>query len=177
MSNMRKEGAIPSFTYFKLFFLILFLLLFPSDIFSVTPLYYHTFAVAEIEAHVEKISIVEIPTIKTNEFMQKRPPEESMFIAKAQKISLRIEKIIRFEQNDTTIPALLEGETIEVTNHFMDQKPPFNVGDKIKTRVRLVLPEEKYNHEDSRKKWWFFPRGEKKDISPPRHPFKGIEIN
>ncbi|MEW6416518.1 MAG: hypothetical protein AB1480_00135 [Nitrospirota bacterium] len=157
-------------------YFIFFVLFFPASVLSVTPLYYHTFAVAEIEASVEEICIVGIPTLKTDEFMRKKSREESTYVMEAQKIRLKVKRVIKFKKRDATVPAIIEGKTIEMTNPFADQKTPFKVGDRIKVRVRLVLPEEKYNPGDPRKQWWFFPAGEKEDTFPPRHPFGGIKI-
>ncbi len=154
----------------------LLILIFPVTACPVTPLYYHTFAVAEIEASVEEICIVGIPTLKTDEFMRGKSKEESMYIREVQKIRLKVIRVIKFERKDSKVENILEGETIKITNPFTDQTPPFKVGDKIKTRIRLVLPEETYNPQDQRKQWWFFPLGEKEDIFPPRHPFKGIKV-
>ena len=157
-------------------FLIFLGLLFPVTSLSVTALHYNTFAVADIEAYVEKICLAGVPTLKTDEFMLKRPMKESVYIREVQKISLKIKKIKIFEKRGLKVSPVVEGETIEATNPFTDQKPPFKVGDRIKVRVRLVLPEEEYNSMDPRLQWWFFPIGEKEDIFPPRHPFKEINV-
>jgi len=159
---------------FIFLFLTFLVLLFPIPAFSVTPLYYHTFAIAEIEASVEEICTVGVPTLKTEEFMRGKSKEESTYIREVQNISLKVIQVIKFEKKDAKVENILEGKTIKITNPFTDQKPPFKVGDKIKTRIRLVLPEEKYNPKDPRKQWWFFPAGEKEDIFPPRNPFKGM---
>lgn len=151
------------------------LLIYSTAIFAVTPLYYHTFAIAEIEAYVEGIRHIGVPTLDTNEFMQKKTLKESIFTGEVQKISLKVIRSIKFKKKEPMVPDIRVGEMLEVTNSYVDQKPPFKIGDKIKVRLRLVLPEEKYNPKDERLQWWFFPKGEKEDISPPRQPFKGID--
>jgi hypothetical protein len=154
-----------------IFLLIILATCLPTVALSVTPLYYHTFAIAKIEACVEEILSVGIPTLKTEEWMLKKSREESTYIREVQKISLKVLRVIEFEKRDPGVSSLTQGTTIIVTNLFMDQKPPFKAGDRIEVRVRLVLPEQEYNPGDQRAQWWFFPKGEKEDISPPRRPF------
>lgn len=155
-----------------IFLLIILAIFLPINALSVTPLYYHTFAIAQIEACVEEIVSIGIPTLKTDELMLKKSREESTYIRDIQKISLKVLRVIEFEKRDPRVPSLFEGAMIVITNPFTDQRPPFKVGDRIAVRVRLVLPEQEYNPEDQRKHWWFFPKGEKEDIFPPRRSFR-----
>ena len=154
------------------FFWVILILLLPLPALSVTPLYYHTFAIAEIEATVEKISLTGVPTLKTDDFMRGKPLAESTQIMEVQKIYLKVKRVINLEKRDDLVAPVTEGEVIEVTNPFVDQNPPFKTGETIQTRIRLVLPEEKYDPRDPRKQWWFFPPGEVEKGFPPRRPFQ-----
>jgi len=89
---------------------------------------------------------------------------------------LRVTKIEEFMSRHPLVSPVHRGEVVEVTNPSLDRVPPFRVGNTIKVRLRLVLPEDRYDPKDPRKQWWFFPEGANEDILPPRYPFAGIRI-
>lgn len=145
--------------------------IFPGQ--AAAPLRYHTYLVAVIEARVNDIRLTDIPSLGTPEPSRERSPRSGD--AQVQKISLKITKVVNIELNRTG--ALMRpGDSLEVTNQFLKQQPPFTPGQTIRARVRLVLPEERYEPQDPRQQWWFFPTGEPAGILPPRHPFTGIEV-
>ncbi len=135
---------------------------------AAAPLRYHTFMAAVIEARVAGMRLADITPLVTG-----FPPGRGVPL-QVQKISLKILKVEKMELNRTGSP-LQPGETIEVINQYLDEKAPFAPGETIRGRVRLVLPEERYNAQDPRKQWWFFPPGEPEGFHP-RHPFSGIQV-
>jgi hypothetical protein len=128
-----------------------------------SPLRYHTWIVAVLEARVEHIRLVDVS------------PGGCAESHRVQKICLKILKVLEIELNRTD-STLHEGEIVEITNQYLDQKSPFAAGQTIRARVRLVLPEERYDPKDPRRQWWFYPRGESESILPPRLPFTDIRI-
>jgi len=143
---------------------------------GLSPLYFHTHAIARIEARVEKISTVRVPVKDSGEFLPRKMPETPTPPVDVQKISLRVLKVIEFTPKHSAAPPIRNGQLIDVTNPYADQMPTFKAGDKLKTRIRLVLPEEQFDSKDPRKQWWFYPEDATEDIFPPRHPFRGISI-
>ena len=142
---------------------------------AASPLRYHTYMVTVIEASVEDIRLVDISPMGTHECSRERSPRSGEGMGKVQKISLKIVKVERIELNRTG-SLIHQGDSIEVTNQYLDQEAPFAPGETIRVRVRLVLPEERYNPKDPRQQWWFFPQGEPERILPPRLPFTGIQV-
>lgn len=140
-----------------------------------SPLRYHTYMVAVIEAFVEDIRLVDISPMGPHESSRERSPRSGEGMGKVQKISLKIVKVEKIELNRTG-SLIHQGDSLEVTNQYLDQKPPFAPGETIRVRVRLVLPEERYDRQDPRKQWWFFPQSEPEGILPPRLPFTGMEV-
>jgi len=136
-----------------------------------SPYNYHTYLVAVIEAYVTNIRLVEVPAMPTCVPSPAGGGRDRM--EWVQKISLKILKVEKMELNRTGSD-IYPGDIIEVTNQFLDQKPPFSPGETIRVRVRLVLPEERYHPQDPRQQWWFFPPGEAESFHP-RRPFIGIQ--
>jgi hypothetical protein len=143
---------------------------------GVSPLYFHTHAIARIEARVEKIGTVQVPVKDSSEFLPRKSPETVTPPVDVQKISLRVLKVIEYIPKHAAVPSIRYGQIIDVMNPYADQVPSFKAGDKLKTRIRLVLPEEQFDPKDPRKQWWFYPEDAKEDIFPPRHPFRGVSI-
>ncbi len=143
---------------------------------GISPLRYHTYLVADVEALVKEIHLVDVGLMG----QPQSPPEKysrsgDVTPARVQKISLKIAKIRKIELNRTGSP-FRKGDIIELTNQYLDQKPPFAAGQTIRVRIRLVLPEERYNPKDPRREWWFYPPGEPESVRPSRLPFAGIRI-
>lgn len=142
----------------------------------VSPLYFHTRVDAHIEAHVEKIFYTETSEVDTNRLMQRNTEARSLRSVKVQKILLRVLKVIRLEKKDPRVPGLAAGQSVEITNPFVDQQPRFKEGDSIRAGIRLVTSAEEYQPQESGQQWWFLPRGEPEGIGAPRRPFEGIAI-
>jgi hypothetical protein len=140
-----------------------------------SPLRYHTYMVAVIEASVKDIRLVDTSPMGPHKSSRERSPRSGEGMGKVQKISLKIVKVERIELNRTG-SLIHQGDSMEVTNQYLDQTPPFAPGETIRVRVRLVLPEERYDRQDPRQQWWFFPQGEPEGILPPRLPFTGIQV-
>ncbi len=137
-----------------------------------SPLRYQTFMAGTIEAVVQEIRLVDISPA--------HPSPERMSVGsarpdKVQKIFLEIHRVVKIELNRTG-SRIHRKDLIEVTNQYLDQSPPFAAGDTIRARIRLVLPEERYDPKDPRRQWWFFPRGQEQCALPPRLPFAGIKV-
>ena len=145
-------------------------------LFGVTPLNYRTYAIAQLEARVEKICTIRVPTQDTNKSMSKRGSVNAIQQVEVQIISLKVTEIEKFVSRHPLVPAVHQGEVVKVSNPYQDRVPPFQVGDTIKVKLRLVLPEERFDPKDPRKQWWFFPEGANENILPPRYPFAGIRI-
>ncbi len=143
----------------------------PLSSLGTSPLRYHTFLVAKVEARVETIRSVYLPGADPAETRERSPRWKG---GEVQEIILRSTRIENVELNRTGSP-LRAGDSLTVTNQYLDQKPPFADGDTIRVRVRLVLPEERYDAQDPRRQWWFCPPGEPLD-GPPRLPFVGVQV-
>lgn len=141
---------------------------------AASPLRYQSFAIVTVEASVAAIRVVEIPVGLPEQYEPQRSPQPTTVKVELQKVRLRILRVLHTELNRLSILPARPGDTIEVTNQYLDQPPPFAVGDKIRARLRLVLPEDKYDPADPRQQWWFFPPDDVDSISAPRQPFKGI---
>ena len=141
-----------------------------------SPFYFHTHAIARIEAAVEKKEIMQVPVKNSSKSLQRESTQTATPLVDVQKISLRILKVTEYISKHAAVPPIRYGQIIEVTNPYLDQVPAFEAGDKIRIRVRLVLPEEEFDPKDPRKQWWCYPEDEKEDIFPPRHPFKDINV-
>jgi hypothetical protein len=153
---------------------IVFVLLCPIAAPAVTPLNFHTRAVVEIEARVERISYAETSEVNTNEWMLRKSEAESRHPAQVQKILLKVIKVIHLEKRTSRAPGLAVGHPVEITNPFPDQQPPFKEGDFIRTSIRLVALAEPSGVPGRGEQWWFSPPGEPEGINAPRRPFKGI---
>jgi len=148
-----------------------------DSVYGMSSLYYHTYAVARVIANVQEILTEPIASQSSKPLISPKPLNNRIRSVDIQKISLRIIKLIEFLELNHKVPELVEGQIVVLTNPYVDQVPPFKVGDNIKTRIRLVLPEEQFDHQDPRKQWWFFPEGTEAEFYPPRFPFQAIESN
>ncbi len=140
-----------------------------------SPLRYQTFMAGTIEAVVQEIRLVDISPGLPAHSSPERMPAGGARPDKVQKIFLEIRRVVKIELNHTG-SRIHRKDVIEVTNQYLDQSPPFAVGDTIRARVRLVQPEERYDPKDPRRQWWFFPRGQEENALPPRLPFAGIKV-
>ena len=145
-------------------------------VYGVSPLYFHTHAIARIEAYVEKIDIIQVPLKDISESLPEKSPKLVTPPVEVQKISLRVLKVIEYIPKHAAVPPIRYDQMIEVSNPYTDQVPSFKTGDKINTRIRLILPDAQFDPKDPRKQWWFYPEDAKEDIFPPRNPFRGISI-
>ena len=144
---------------------------------AASPLLYHTHAVAKLEACVEGIRTMSLQLPNFQEDSRGRMPSPELNPEDSvQKISLRVLRVNDFEAKEKTVPPIVDGQVIEVTNPYLDQAPPFKPGDTIAVRLRLVLPEQHFAPEDPRQQWWFFPEGEAEGILAPRRPFVDVKI-
>lgn len=150
----------------------LHMIIFPLISQGSSPLRYHTYVVVSVEARVEDIRLVHRAPTAPQEWRDRSPEWRG---GDVQEVILRITKVETIELNRTG-SLIRPGDSLRVINQYLEEKPPFAVGDSIRARVRLVLPEERYYPQDPRQQWWFFPPGEPKDISPPRLPFTGIQL-
>jgi hypothetical protein len=139
-----------------------------------SPLYFHTHAVADIVALVAADTLVPLADLHTESMVADHPPAAAAYSENVQIITLKILRVVRFEAQDPGVSPLLPGDSIQITNPFLDQSPPFRPGDSIETRIRLVLPAEAYDPRHPRKQWWFFPTDDRDPISAPRRPFIGV---
>jgi hypothetical protein len=143
---------------------------------GLSPLRYHAYKVAVVEALVQEIHTVDISPMRPPDFSPESFSRSGdAGPGKVQIISLKLAKIKKIELNRTGIP-IHKGDVLEVTNQYLDQQPPFAPGQTIRVRVQLVLPEESYDPKDPRQQWWFFPQAESESILPPRLPFTGVEV-
>jgi hypothetical protein len=152
-----------------------------TDLAIADVLRYHTHYVAIVDARVEHIAVIDRPVVDTWQWLgQRKSPQESTVLLPAQEIRLMIERVSQLEgrnsRTDTPSPILFPGIQIDVINPFMDQQPPFKVGDWIRVRIRLVSPEPVFSVRDPQNQWWFYPPGNPEEISPPRFPFAGVEF-
>jgi hypothetical protein len=141
---------------------------------------YHTHYVATVDARIEQIAVIKKPLVDTEQWLrQRKPPQESLVDWPTQEVRLAVKRVITSSESDASVPAppvvLLPGTHIDVINPFTDQQPPFEVGDAIRVRLRLVSPEPVFRAGDVRNQWWFYPPGQLEEISPPRLPFIGVE--
>ena len=143
-----------------------------------SPLYFHTHAIAHISARVVGISTIPVASTTSGVDIPGQRPEapNPSHTADIQIFTLRIKKVHQYSSTDSSVPRMIVDQLVKVTNPYTDQKPSFTIGDTIKVRLRMVLPEERFDPQDSRKQWWFHPHGALESISPPRRPFKGIQV-
>jgi len=147
-----------------------------SGLLCASALYYHTYAVARLDVEVENITVALIPGLDTTRFSQERRGQEAASTVEQQLLRFRVLRVDELDAREASVPGIGAGETLVVTNPHVDEKLPFQVGDRLRIRIRLVLPEEQFDPDDSRAEWWFFPAGEQEDIFPPRDPFRGITV-
>jgi hypothetical protein len=146
-----------------------------------SPLRYHTYYVAMVDARVEQIAVIKKPMVDTEQWLrQRKPPQESLIDWPTQEVRLTVKRVVTSRESHSGSPVppvtLLPGTHIDVINPFIDQQPPFGVGDAIRVRLRLVSPEPVFRANDARNQWWFYPLGQPEEISPPRFPFAGVEL-
>jgi len=154
-------------------FLIL-LRMFPGLAEGASPLFYRTLAFGQVEARVEKICIAQVPFRDTT-LMERREPDRDGYV-EVQIISLQVLEIENFTIEAANVPEIVEGQTLDIVNPYPEQIPALKTGQKIRARIRLVIPEEQFNPEDPRLQWWLYPPGAEESISPPRDPAPAIEI-
>ena len=142
---------------------------------AASPLHYQSFVIVTLDASVVAICEIDISEGRSGQYEPQRSPQPTT-VVELQKVKLRILRVLHIKLNRLSAPPIRTGDTIEVINQYLDQPPPFAVGDKIRVRLRLVFPEDQYDPLDPRQQWWFFPPDEIDSIGPPRQPFRGITL-
>ena len=141
------------------------------------PLKYNQHYTAKVEAIVTNIYKIQVPTIDTNKAMAQRSAEKTVFMMPVEKIVLKIRSIFCGQElSKNSSDFIKEGNIIEITNPWQDQKPSFKVGDCILAWVQLVSSSETLSQSDKNAQWWFYNPEETYSNSPPRKPFKNIII-